>query len=199
MVLVSPARPSTAAVSTIVSVPWVMTMRSSGGPAAGLEDLQAVGGLHVEAVDELVELHLDGDRAADELQDLGEVGVLERQVAADLVVVLVEGAAGDDDPDRHDEESWAIRALCKSAAVPCAVVRAVPWHCPATVSRGISAATLAALAAELGRRDEMRAGLDDSLAYLEVQLVAARRPEAEDVELGHDGAPLPLDHLAESE
>ena len=81
-----------------------------GGASAGLQDEQAVGGVHLEAVDELVQLDLNGHTAANELQDFREVGVLERETALDLVVVLVEGAAGDDDADGHGVFRTALAA-----------------------------------------------------------------------------------------
>ena len=70
-----------------------------GRPPALVDDARAVGGGHLEAVDH----HQRGDRHVDarspEPQHLGQMRVLEEQRAVQLVVLLVERAAGDEDPD----------------------------------------------------------------------------------------------------
>ena len=59
----------------------------------------AVGGGHVQAVDHHEGLDGDLEAAAAEAEHVVEVGALEEQLAGELVVFLVEGAAGDEDVD----------------------------------------------------------------------------------------------------
>src|SRR5204863_9826701 len=69
--------------------------------AAGLEDHAAIGVAHVETVDHHHRAHGEVEMTAPELQHLVEVGVAEEELAAELVVLLVEGPAGHQHPDRH--------------------------------------------------------------------------------------------------
>ena len=66
---------------------------------AALDDAGAVGLGHVEAVDHEERLDVDVEAAAAALEHLRDVGVLEEQAPRELVVLLVEGAAGDEDAD----------------------------------------------------------------------------------------------------
>ena len=66
---------------------------------AGDEDGAPVLVLHLEAVDQLVELDLDRNGQPDLREDLGKVAFLEGELALDRVVGLVEGASGNDDPE----------------------------------------------------------------------------------------------------
>ena len=93
------AAASARAVSTIVSVPCVTTMRGSGARRHSSTISVAIGRAHVQAVDH----HQGPDRhvhaAAPQAQHLRQVRGLEEQLAGALVVFLVEGPAGDEDPD----------------------------------------------------------------------------------------------------
>jgi hypothetical protein len=79
----------------MVSVPWTTTIDVSGGQH---RPAMLVG--HMQAVDELVDLQGHRHGHARLPEDDGQVGFLERELALDGVVMLVEGPAGDDDAHR---------------------------------------------------------------------------------------------------
>ena len=86
----------------MVSVPWVITMRSSGVSTQRSRMSCAAGIGHLQAVDHHEGFDIDVQAAAAEAEHVGEVGLLEEQFARELVVFLVEGAAGDEDADAHE-------------------------------------------------------------------------------------------------
>jgi hypothetical protein len=69
-------------------------------PAVLRDDLP-VGVLHVQAVDHHDRAHVEVQPAAAEPQHLGQVRLGEDQPRVNLVVFLVERAAGDEDADGH--------------------------------------------------------------------------------------------------
>jgi hypothetical protein len=68
------------------------------GLAAG-EDSSPAGVGHLEAVDHHERFDFDAELAAAEAEQIGNVGVLKKQLAGEFVVFLVERAAGDQDSD----------------------------------------------------------------------------------------------------
>src|ERR1035438_8483375 len=103
----SPA-PTTAAVAARVSVPWVITMRFSGTAPhrsrmwhrpAPLQDVAAPRIGHLQAVDHHEGFDLHFQQAAAETEHVAGVRALEKQLAGEFVIFLVESAAGDEDAD----------------------------------------------------------------------------------------------------
>ncbi len=68
------------------------------GPAL-LDDDVTVRFGHLEAIDHHERPHFQRKSAATEVQHLSQVRVLEKEAPFDFVVPLVEGAAGDEEPN----------------------------------------------------------------------------------------------------
>ena len=100
-VLPGTSRASIAAVSTIVSVPCVTTMRVSSQRRQRGGNASAVVVAHLEAVDHHERLDRHRDTRPPEPEHLGHMTVLEEQTPGDLVVPLVERPAAHQDANHR--------------------------------------------------------------------------------------------------
>ena len=89
--------------------------RSLRAGAAPFDDARPAGVVHVQAVDHHHGLDRDVEPRSPEPQHLADVGVAEEQPAGQLVVLLVERAAGDQDGERFSHGKYDVRAI---AAMP---------------------------------------------------------------------------------
>ena len=114
----SVALPSTAAVSAIVSVPWVITMRvlgdargsapgSARGPASVICRLSIIISVSIST----------SSRQRPSRSISRDVRVLEEELAGELVVFLVEGAAGDEDADRFHGRAASSASIARYIGV----------------------------------------------------------------------------------
>ena len=108
------------AVSTMVSVPCVMTICSSSHSRHARTIMRALLVGHLEAVDHHQRLDVDIQPASPAPQHLVDVRVSEVEPAGELVVFLVERAAGDEDANGHGgrERLVVTRSLCERQTIP---------------------------------------------------------------------------------
>ena len=87
------------------------------GVTAG-DDGSPAGIGHLEAVDHHERFDFDAELAAAEAEHIGNVGVLKEQLAGELVVFLIERAAGDEDSDGVGGHCKGSITLRRGAAEP---------------------------------------------------------------------------------